>query len=126
MRTDPATRVFGDVRINVVVSVVVFLGAVIYLWRVRGPREVFGRALDRPGRTTAPVRPRGGGYARRPGTTTDEAAARSAGRTRTTLDREAAQPHVATGLQASGVDASPTEPSRSEDDAGGPPSGAKN
>jgi prolipoprotein diacylglyceryl transferase len=39
MRTDYATRVFGDVRINVVVSAVVFLGAVAYLVLVRKPRE---------------------------------------------------------------------------------------
>ena len=44
LRTDPATRVFGDVRINVVVSAVVFVGAVIYMIVNRGrPREVFGR-----------------------------------------------------------------------------------
>jgi prolipoprotein diacylglyceryl transferase len=40
MRTDPATRVFGDVRINVVVSAVVFVGAVLYLALMRKPREV--------------------------------------------------------------------------------------
>jgi prolipoprotein diacylglyceryl transferase len=40
MRTDPATRVFGDVRINVVVSALVFAGAVAYLIVVRKPREV--------------------------------------------------------------------------------------
>jgi prolipoprotein diacylglyceryl transferase len=39
MRSDPATRVFGDIRINVVVSAVVFLGAVAYLVIQRGPRE---------------------------------------------------------------------------------------
>jgi prolipoprotein diacylglyceryl transferase len=39
MRSDPATRVFGDVRINTVVSAVVFLGAVAYLLLVRRPRE---------------------------------------------------------------------------------------
>ena len=39
MRSDPATRVFGDVRINTVVSAVVFLGAVTYLVLVRKPRE---------------------------------------------------------------------------------------
>ena len=46
MRTDPATRVFGDVRINVVVSAVVFVGAMAYLLLVRKPREVppFGPA----------------------------------------------------------------------------------
>ena len=57
LRTDPATRVFGDVRINVVVSAVVFVGAVIYMIVNRGrPREVFGRDADRFGR-------RGPGYA---------------------------------------------------------------
>jgi hypothetical protein len=40
MRTDPATRVFGDIRINVVVAAVVFVGAVAYLVVVRKPREV--------------------------------------------------------------------------------------
>src|SRR4051794_8669109 len=39
IRTDPATRVFGDIRINVVVAAVVFLGAVAYLVVVRKPRE---------------------------------------------------------------------------------------
>jgi prolipoprotein diacylglyceryl transferase len=45
MRTDPATRVFGDIRINVVVAAVVFVCAVAYLVLVRRPREVppFGR-----------------------------------------------------------------------------------
>jgi prolipoprotein diacylglyceryl transferase len=39
IRTDPATRVFGDIRINVVVAAVVFAGAVAYLVLVRKPRE---------------------------------------------------------------------------------------
>lgn len=41
MRSDFATHVFGDIRINVVVAAVVFVGAVIYLVlaRGRGPRE---------------------------------------------------------------------------------------
>jgi prolipoprotein diacylglyceryl transferase len=38
MRADDATHVFG-IRINVITSVVVFLGAVLYLLLVRGPRE---------------------------------------------------------------------------------------
>jgi prolipoprotein diacylglyceryl transferase len=42
MRTDPATRVFGDIRINVVVAAGVFLAAVAYLVLVRKPREVLG------------------------------------------------------------------------------------
>ena len=59
MRTDPATRVFGDIRINVVVSAVVFLCAVAYLLLVRKPREVppFGRAstADHPDDDREPV-----------------------------------------------------------------------
>ncbi|WP_232662142.1 prolipoprotein diacylglyceryl transferase [Pseudonocardia sp. TRM90224] len=39
MRTDFATRVFGDLRVNVVVSAVVFVGAVLYMVIVRKPRE---------------------------------------------------------------------------------------
>jgi prolipoprotein diacylglyceryl transferase len=39
MRTDYATRVFGDLRINVVVAAVVFVAAVLYLVLVRKPRE---------------------------------------------------------------------------------------
>jgi prolipoprotein diacylglyceryltransferase len=40
MRTDHATRVFGDIRINVVVAAVVFVAAVLYIALVRKPREV--------------------------------------------------------------------------------------
>ncbi len=40
MRSDYATRVFGDIRINVVVAAVVFVAAVLYLVVVRRPREV--------------------------------------------------------------------------------------
>src|SRR5690606_12724085 len=42
MRTDHATRVFGDIRINVVVASVVFAAAVLYIALVRKPREVLG------------------------------------------------------------------------------------
>jgi prolipoprotein diacylglyceryl transferase len=38
LRDDPATEIFGA-RINVWVSVLVFLGAAAYLWLVRGPQE---------------------------------------------------------------------------------------
>ncbi len=51
MRTDNATQVFGDIRINVVVSVVVFVGAVLYLALMRRPREV----LDTPGAEPDPT-----------------------------------------------------------------------
>jgi prolipoprotein diacylglyceryltransferase len=40
MRTDYATRVFGDIRINVVVAAVVCVGALVYIAVVRKPREV--------------------------------------------------------------------------------------
>ncbi|GAA0902279.1 prolipoprotein diacylglyceryl transferase [Pseudonocardia zijingensis] len=40
MRTDHATRVFGDIRINVVVAALVFTAAVLYIALVRKPREV--------------------------------------------------------------------------------------
>jgi prolipoprotein diacylglyceryl transferase len=40
MRTDHATRVFGDIRINVVVAALVFAAAVLYIALVRKPREV--------------------------------------------------------------------------------------
>jgi prolipoprotein diacylglyceryl transferase len=40
MRTDYATRVLGDIRINVVVSAVVCIGALLYLVLERRPREV--------------------------------------------------------------------------------------
>jgi phosphatidylglycerol---prolipoprotein diacylglyceryl transferase len=46
MRTDYATRVFGDIRINVVVSVVVFAAAVAYIALVRKPREVLEPPAD--------------------------------------------------------------------------------
>jgi prolipoprotein diacylglyceryl transferase len=39
LRIDPASEPFGGIRINVLVSAVVFLAAVIYLLRVKGPRE---------------------------------------------------------------------------------------
>jgi prolipoprotein diacylglyceryltransferase len=50
LRTDPATRVFGDIRINVVVSAVVFVLAVVYfvLARGRGPREVLPTPASGP------------------------------------------------------------------------------
>jgi prolipoprotein diacylglyceryl transferase len=46
MRTDPATRVFGGVRINVVVAAVVFVAAVVYLVLERRPREVLHGAAE--------------------------------------------------------------------------------
>ncbi|NMI01180.1 prolipoprotein diacylglyceryl transferase [Pseudonocardia sp. K10HN5] len=51
MRSDPATRVFGDIRINVVVSAVVFVGAVAYVAFVRKPREEIARPAEQPSET---------------------------------------------------------------------------
>jgi prolipoprotein diacylglyceryl transferase len=49
MRTDHATRVFGDIRVNVVVAAVVFAAAVLYIALVRKPREVLeGAAAGEP------------------------------------------------------------------------------
>ena len=53
MRSDYATRVFGDIRINVVVAAVVFVAAVAYIALVRRPREVL------TGPAAAPAEPDG-------------------------------------------------------------------
>jgi prolipoprotein diacylglyceryl transferase len=55
MRTDEATHILG-VRINVWTAALVFLGALIYFLRVRGPREY----LIPVGVPAAPVPPAGG------------------------------------------------------------------
>jgi prolipoprotein diacylglyceryl transferase len=55
MRTDYATRVFGDIRINVVVSAVVFVAAVLYIALVRKPREVLDAPPAPDGAGTAPA-----------------------------------------------------------------------
>jgi prolipoprotein diacylglyceryltransferase len=59
MRSDPATLVFGGIRINVVVSIVVFTCAVLYLALVRKPREVLpwasaARSEQAPAEQTPP------------------------------------------------------------------------
>jgi prolipoprotein diacylglyceryl transferase len=136
MRTDPATRVFGDVRINVVVSAVVFAGAVAYLFWVRGPREVFGRALDEAESDAA----HGSGAGDRgtpgdmgsSGESMDEQERQQRVRNESDmLDREAAPAASSANTGASepsGVDASPTGGAVRSDDEEAPatpPSGAK-
>jgi hypothetical protein len=136
MRTDPATRVFGDVRINVVVSAVVFAGAVAYLFWVRGPREVFGRALDEAESDAGPGS--GAGDRGTPsdmgssGESMDEQERQQRVRNESDmLDREAAPAASSANTGASepsGVDASPTGGAvRSDDEEApaAPPSGAK-
>jgi prolipoprotein diacylglyceryl transferase len=53
MRTDEATRILG-IRINVFTAVLVFLGALIYFLRVRGPREYLVPVGGPEPRTAAP------------------------------------------------------------------------
>jgi len=67
MRTDEATRVFGDIRINVVVSAVVFVGAVLYVALVRKPREVLEVADPDADAVTATDDPTGAGPSLRKG-----------------------------------------------------------
>ncbi|MFI7278706.1 prolipoprotein diacylglyceryl transferase [Micromonospora chersina] len=55
MRTDEATHILG-VRINVWTAALVFIGALVYFLRVRGPREY----LIPVGEPAAPVPPAGG------------------------------------------------------------------
>jgi prolipoprotein diacylglyceryl transferase len=132
MRTDPATRVFGDVRINVVVSAVVFAGAVVYLWRVRGPRERFGqRAAGHPGADTGSDGEHEGTSA---GMDSDESMSeqerrRSVRNESEALDSEAAPAASSANTGASedsGVDAAPADPQqeRAEDAPAEPPSRA--
>ncbi len=48
LRSDPATRVFGDIRINVVVAALVFVGAVAYLVVAPKGRETLTGAAAAP------------------------------------------------------------------------------
>ncbi|MGH3568821.1 MAG: prolipoprotein diacylglyceryl transferase [Pseudonocardia sp.] len=52
MRADAATRVFGDVRINVVVAAVVFVGAVLYIAVAPKGREAMTEPSDSRGGDT--------------------------------------------------------------------------
>ncbi|GAA4913984.1 prolipoprotein diacylglyceryl transferase [Actinomycetospora succinea] len=129
MRTDPATRVFGDVRINVVVSAVVFLGAVAYMVVFRGrPREVFGRAADEAGSgDEAPGTP-GSVADKSTGDSTEDERARNEVEARRDEKSPAAEAGGGGGsASASSVDAAPADPAqeREEDAPAEPPSAAK-
>ncbi|MBO0709440.1 MAG: prolipoprotein diacylglyceryl transferase, partial [Candidatus Dormibacteraeota bacterium] len=95
MRSDPATRVFGDIRINVVVSALVFLIGVICLLVIRKPREVLAipAATDATAEwdedieededvedAPSPVPARGGGEDRVGGSSDEEGGAEGTGR----------------------------------------------
>jgi prolipoprotein diacylglyceryl transferase len=80
MRTDYATRVFGDLRINVVTAAVVFVGAVFYLVLVRKPREIMvnGVVMGPDGTTPASVATTSAAATTTTTTTTDAADAAEA------------------------------------------------
>lgn len=93
MRSDPATRVFGDIRINVVVSALVFLVGLICLVVIREPREVLAPAAaadatpdewedaeDVGEDAPSPVPDRGGTDDRVSGSSDEEGGAEGAGR----------------------------------------------
>lgn len=113
LRSDPATRVFGDVRINVVVAGVVFVAAVIYLAVVRGPREDLAAS-------------RAGSPAPAPGTSgtmsghMDEGERRQRVRNEEAAANDEAAPasdSANTGAsEPSGVDAAPAEPAREQEE----------
>ena len=112
MRTDPATRVFGDIRINVVVSAVVFLGAVAYFVLRRGPRETIPTAATPLGSDD------GGAGTPEPVTDEQERARKDANSTEA-REREVAG-HGAD--DASAVDAAPADPEQEREE---PASAAK-
>jgi prolipoprotein diacylglyceryl transferase len=127
LRTDPATRVFGDVRINVVVSAVVFLGAVFYLWWVRGPREVFGRDAAGSG-DGDPGTPGSVASTNSTGDPDEDQRASNEATARRQERSPAAEPGGKGGsANASSVDAAPADPEqeREEDAPVEPPSAAK-
>jgi prolipoprotein diacylglyceryl transferase len=129
MRTDPATRVFGDVRINVVVSAVVFAGAVVYMIVFRGrPREVFGRAAEEAGTGTGS----GDEAPGTPGSMADDSTEdqRAHNEVEAREDEKSAAAEAGGGGGAaspSSVDAAPADPAqeREEDAPAEPPSAAK-
>ncbi|MFC5063153.1 prolipoprotein diacylglyceryl transferase [Actinomycetospora atypica] len=123
LRTDPATRVFGDVRINVVVAAVVFLGAVAYLLLVRGPREDLSASMVGPD-AGSPSGTRG-----TPGPMTadekderqdDADAARDKREAASATDRDPTHGSA----EPSGVDSEPEGTQSEEDTSAAPPSSA--
>ncbi|MEJ2859790.1 prolipoprotein diacylglyceryl transferase [Actinomycetospora flava] len=128
MRTDPATRVFGDIRINVVVAAVVFLGAVAYMIVFRGrPREVFGRAAE-TGSTDGTSGTPESVADKSTGDGNEDQRAHNEVEARRTEKSPAAEPGGQGGASdPSSVDAAPADPAqeREEDAPAEPPSAAK-
>jgi prolipoprotein diacylglyceryl transferase len=124
LRTDPATRVFGDVRINVVVAGVVFVAALVYLLVVRGPREDLSAWMSGP----EPGSPsEASGTPRDVDTDEEQDRPDDAARARENR-QEAAEPGRDThhgSSEPSGVDAAPVDPSQEEDAPVEPPSAAR-
>jgi Prolipoprotein diacylglyceryl transferase len=123
LRTDPATRVFGDVRINVVVAAVVFVGAVVYLLAVHGPREDLSGSM--PG-------PEPGSASGASGTPFDVDTDDERGPDDADAARENRQEAAASGREThhgaaepSGVDAEPEGTATEEEASAEPPSAAR-
>ncbi|WP_373695123.1 prolipoprotein diacylglyceryl transferase [Actinomycetospora aeridis] len=132
MRTDPATRVFGDIRINVVVSAVVFVGAVLYMVVFRGrPREVFGRTAATGSGDEAPGTPElvaDSSTGKSTGDSTEDQRAHNEVEARRNEKSPAAEAGGHGGSSSSSsVDAAPADPAqeREEDVPAEPPSSAK-
>ena len=127
LRTDPATRVFGDVRINVVVAAVVFVGAVIYMIVNRGrPREVFGRFATGSG-DGDPGTPASVASTNSTGDPDEDQRAQNEVEARSKETSSAAEPGGKGGASdASSVDAAPADPQqeRERDAPAEPPSRA--
>jgi len=111
MRSDPATRVFGDIRINVVVSTLVFLGAIAYLVVVRAPREALA----------ASGAPKAGGSS----TDAPKADAPSTGAPSTDALKPGASSTDALKPGASSTDASKADPAPVASGGGGDPAPAE-
>ena len=130
LRSDPATRVFGDIRINVVVSAVVFLGAVVYFLVVRGPREDLsgsfltedapggGASRPDPADSAGSEQPAVGNAAPMSHRSADDPAERSEAASTTIREQHGAS-------DASAVDAAPDDPGPDEDAPAEPPSASR-
>ncbi len=122
LRTDPATRVFGDVRINVVVAGVVFVAAVVYLLVVRGPREDLSASMPGPEPGSG-----SGGSGTSDDVHTDEDRPDDAAEARKNR-QEAAAPDRDThhgADEVSGVDSAPVDTADQEETSVEPPSAAR-
>jgi prolipoprotein diacylglyceryl transferase len=116
MRVDPATHVFG-LRINVIVSALVFLGAVVYLLAVRGGREdpalLRGKPLPGEEDDESVVVPAGSdATSKGAGRSSGSGASAASGKPEKGAERDAASGEPA--ASSGGAAEEPSEPDRSE------------